>query len=150
MGRRPVLEKYPHLHSFLKRDPVANAQFNQAINEVNQSLLNGLEPGGRSAAALDLSNKNLADLSSKYQTLVTDTLKVRKLLRLLGEVIEPQCRLKPYTQDIEERAIYTIEFDAEQIRLALSLHWDLIGLETENRIAGRKDDVTSAEEESNT
>lgn len=147
MGRRPLLEKFPHLHSLLKRDPVANAQFNAAINEVNNSLLAGVEPGGKRAIELDISNKSLAELSGKYQHLVDNTRRVRKLLRLLGEVIEPQCNLKPYTQDVEERTVYEIKFNADQIRLALSLHWELIGQETEASITGSKDDVTRAEED---
>jgi hypothetical protein len=52
MARRPVLEKYPRLHSILRNDPAANAQFNACLAELQNALTAGADP--RSLTATNL------------------------------------------------------------------------------------------------
>jgi hypothetical protein len=84
---------------------------------------------------------------AKYGRLLKDTSKARRLITLLGETIEPQLNLRPYTQDIEERSSYEIKFNAAQIRLALSMYWDLLSREAEDKLIGLMDDEELKEEE---
>ena len=147
MARRPVLDKYPRLHALLRNDPTANAQFNQCLSEVQQVGIAGANES-KLAEQLNKSETNLADLLVKYETVLKSTSRARRLITLLGSTIEPQVNLRPYTQDIEERSSYDIKFDAGQIRLVLSMYWDLLTREAEDMLQGGMDDKTDLEEDS--
>ncbi len=135
---RPALTSYTRLHAVLKNDHAANAQFNAYLNE----LSNRLNMHGEDATAADLekSQLNLAETLKKYNELLTVSSKTRRLITLLGETIEPQVNLRPYTQDLEEKNTYTITFNARQLRLALSMYWDLLTREAEDKLLGCMDD----------
>lgn len=142
-----MLENFPRLHSILRNDPAANAQFNACLNELQNSLTANADPSTVTAASLAKAEQNLAETLKKYTDLLRKTSRVRKLITLLGTAIEPQVLLRPYTQDIEERSSYEIKFDAGQLRLALSMYWDLLASEAEDRLAGRMVDEEQEEEE---
>ena len=147
MSRKPALSSYPRLHALLRTDPTALAQFNACLNEQQQSLISGSDPSSATAASLARSEQNLAQTLEKYQSLLRTTSKTRRLITLLGAAIEPQVSLRPYTQDLEERSTYEVKFDAGQLRLALSMYWDLLTREAEDKLMGSMDDETEVEEE---
>jgi hypothetical protein len=121
----------------LKNDAAANAQFNAYINELSNRL--NMHGEDSSVADLEKSQQNLAETLKKYNALLTVNSKTRRLLTLLGETIEPQVNLRPYTQDLEEKNTYTITFKARQLRLVLSRYWDLLTREAEDKLLGSMD-----------
>src|SRR6478735_7215612 len=147
MGRRPMLENFPRLHALLRNDPIANAQFNACLTELQNSLTATADSSTATAAGLAKAEQNLADTLKKYTDLLRKTSRVRRLVTLLGTAIEPQVLLRPYTQDIEERSSYDIKLDAGQLRLALSMYWDLLASEAEDKLSGRMTDEELDEEE---
>lgn len=133
MARRPVLTNYPHLHHLLKNDPTANQQFNACLNEVGNSLLTE----GQTGKDYDRVNNQLMELTEKHAEAVAFVVEAKKMIRLLGEVMEPQVHLTPYSVDISGNKTYEIVFTAVQVRQALTMHWDLIAAKAEDIIAGR-------------
>lgn len=114
------------------REPVANAEFNKCINEITS-------PGTLGAATHETQLKILEDqlASSQKETelLLKRFKKMQRFVNLLGRVIEPQVHLTQYTVDTSEKKTYTIQFGADQIRLALRLYWEAIAEVMENAIA---------------
>lgn len=147
MPKKPALGNYPRLHALLRQDTVANAQFNACLSAQQSSFMEDADAGSVSAMSLAKCEKNLAETLQKYTDILRTTSRVRRLITLLGTVIEPQVALKPYTQDLEERSSYEITFNASQIRQALGMYWDLLTREAEDKISGRMDDVDLLEEE---
>ena len=135
MAVRPLLSQYPHLRALLRNDPVANAQFNAAIS----GLATPRRVGGSSEEQLE---KSLAQAREKVTelTILLNKSKVAyeksaRCLRVLGEVIEAQLDLRPYSQDALEDRKYKIEFGPDQIRLALRLYWDALAYAMEDSLA---------------
>lgn len=143
MPTRPRLEHHPHLHALLKKDPTANQQFNQYIT----ALANGTGAGEEPVSNITKVQTQLAEYIEKYQTQLKITSKTRRLLKLLGDAVEPQLNFKPYTQDISERASYEFKLDAGQIRLLMTMYWNLVAQEAEDKLAGRMDENPLTEEE---
>lgn len=143
---RPALTSYTRLHSLLKNDAAANAQFNAYITELSNRL--NMHGEDATASELEKSQQNLAETLKKYTEILQFSNKARRLLTLLGETIEPQVNLRPYTQDLEEKTAYTITFNARQLRLALSMYWDLLTREAEDKLLGSMDneDIIDPEE----
>jgi hypothetical protein len=134
MPGRPILSKYPRLHSLLRRDPQANTEFNAALNEVSTD-------GGSGEIIKDL-QEQLAQSESNLQEQLTKTTaalraqeRTVRFIRLLGELLEAQTNFKPYVEDIAEQRKYSIEFSPAQIRMALRLYWDVVGQAMESTIA---------------
>lgn len=128
-----VLSKYPHLRQMLKNDPVANQQFNQAMSEVRNGfvgLSHSTETDVRRATA---SLNALKDARAADQVRLKDQ---DTVITLLGEAIEPQLHLRPYTQDIADDSHYEVKFSAHQVREILRLHWHLIAVRAEAIIRG--------------
>jgi hypothetical protein len=147
VARRPALEKYPRLHALLRNDPIANAQFNNCLNEQQQAQLAGTDPAEALATKLAKSECNLAELLEKHAVLLKSTSKARRLITLLGTTMEQQLNLRPYTQDINECSVYDVKFNAGQVRLVLSIYWDLLTREAEDLLQGTMDNLTDVEEE---
>ena len=132
---RPVLSKYPHLRHILKNDAVANTQFNQAIAEVS----NGYAPAVASASKSSASNERRAnEYFEKYEELRKTLRKQQDIITRLGEAIEPQTHLRPYTQDLADKSSYEITIGAQDIRNILALHWELLAERSEALIRGDK------------
>lgn len=135
MAPRPLLSQYPHLRSVLRNDPVANAQFNAAISGLGTPR----RAGGSSEEQLE---KSLAQAREKVTELTLLLAKSKaayeksaRCLRVLGEVIESQLDLRPYTQDELEDRKYNIVFGPDKIRLALRLYWDALAYAMEDSLA---------------
>lgn len=132
MGKRPALEAYPHLHSVLKNDPTANAQFQACLSA---AIGQGGSPGIdeiKLKTDLEKMQSELSKLVAKHQKLLQTADKAKRVIKLLGGIVEPQLQLKPYVQDISEEREYIIKFSPRNIRLFLQMHWDLISQETED------------------
>jgi hypothetical protein len=143
MSKRPALAQYPHLRQILKNDPVANQQFNQAIAGISGSFVDNSNSSALNAARLQERMtklaEELADLRAMFRV-------QQMVITLLGEVIEPQTHLRPYTQDLAEAGTYEIKFTATQIREALRLHWELMAQQAEATIRGDVPAVDSDDE----
>ena len=130
----PILAKYPYLHGLLKNDPKANSEFNAAIADVT-----GVNVRARTESdlqdKLERSETNLNIYIDKVRSMTKLAESTVQFIRLLGEIIEEQTQLTPYTEDLLKSKDYTVHFTAVQIRLALHLHWDVIGQAMENDIA---------------
>ena len=133
MSGRPLLAQYPHLRQILKNDPIANQQFQQALAGSTNSGL----------STSRTTERELARLTLRIETLLKDhaaekaTLKEQGgIIKLLGEAMEPQVHLRPYTQDIAEDGHYEVKFTAHQVREILRIHWHLIAMEAEAIIRG--------------
>lgn len=134
MSKRPTLAQYPHLRQILKNDPVANQQFNQAIAGISAGIT-------EDSASIPIRNvkrlqeqltTNTAELAALQEMLKTQ----QAIITVLGETIEPQTHLRPYTQDLADAGTYEIRFTATQIREALRLHWELVARQSEAIIRG--------------
>ncbi len=132
--RRPLLSNFPHLHNILRNDARANAEFNAAITSVSGSNVT-VTAEQNLKAQLSQSELNLQEYIDKYNSMVKLTEATVQFIRLLGETIEVQTELTPYTEDIVKIRDYTVHFTAAQIRLALHLHWDVIGRAMESQLA---------------
>lgn len=133
MGRRPVLSKYPHLHNILRNDPVANQQFNAAISGLGLSPADNEEP--KLQKQLDESRKQTIAQEAKVQEASKLLQRQRSFIKLLGETIEAQTNLEPYSTDIDKGRKYNIVFSPDQIRVALRLYWDVTSQDMESSIA---------------
>jgi hypothetical protein len=126
-----MLSKYPRLHQLLKNDSQANTEFNAAIAEVTRF---SSAPEESLVAQLETSETNLQKCLDKCTKMEKLTEATVRFIRLLGETIEVQTQLSPYTEDLAKNKDYTVHFTAEHIRLALHLHWDIIGSAMENEL----------------
>lgn len=133
MGRRPVLSKYPHLHNILRNDPVANQQFNAAISGLNLSPADTDEP--KLQKQLDEARKQTIAQEAKVKEASRLLQRQRSFIKILGETIEAQTDLEPYSADIDRGRKYNIEFTPDQIRVALKLYWDVTSQDMEASIA---------------
>jgi hypothetical protein len=133
MGKRPVLSNYPHLHSILRNDPVANQQFNAAISGL--SLPNTGSEEARLQKQLDDMRKSLIAQETKVKEAGRLLMRQRAFIKLLGEVIESQTKLEPHTTDIDRGRRYDISFSPDNIRVALRLYWDILSKDMESSIA---------------
>lgn len=136
MSRKIQLSSYPHLHNILKNDPQANAQFNKAISD----LMLPVQSQSTVAFERDALSERLLETLTKLQKVTEAYSAVRKQVTLLGNVLEPQVHLSAYTQDLADDAQYKVTFSAEQVRAALSMHWDIVAQSVEDRIAGRTEE----------
>lgn len=132
--KRPLLSKYHYLRSILKHDAKANAEFNAAVTDAVGSNIRGVAEV-ELQKQLEQSETNLQEYAVKYNSMVKLTEATVQFIRLLGETIETQTQLTPYTEDIAKIKDYTVHFTAAQIRLALHLHWDVIGKAMESQLA---------------
>lgn len=132
--KRPILSNYPHLHSVLKNDSRANVEFNAAILEMTRFNARGNTVDAELVERLETSESNLQEYIEKYNEMEKLTEATVRFIRLLGENIEVQTQLTPYVEDLAKDKDYSIHFTAVQIRLALHLHWDVIGASMENAI----------------
>lgn len=132
-ARRPLLFKYPYLYGLLKNDPKANAEFNAAITDMVGANAQGVVEK-ELQEKLETSEANLQEFIRKYEVMMKLTESTVRFIRLLGEIIELQTELTPYTEDLAKLKQYTIKFTSAQIRLALHLHWDVIGAAMESEI----------------
>lgn len=130
---RPLLSKYPRLHMLLKNDTAANIEFNAAIADVAKTNIPGTVEKDLTEQLVQSEN-NLQEYIEKYKLMEKLTEATVRFIRLLGETIEEQTKLTPYTDDLLIAKEYTVHFTAAQIRLALHLHWDVIGQALENEI----------------
>lgn len=135
MPKRPILSTYPHLHHLLKNDHRANTEFNQVVSELTRFSATGTNAEVELAERLEVSETNLQKYIEQYKKMELLTEATVRFIRLLGENIEVQTQLTPYTEDLAKIKDYTVHFTAEQIRLALHLHWDVIGQAMENSLA---------------
>jgi hypothetical protein len=133
MGRRPVLSQYPHLHNILRNDPVANQQFNAAISGLRLSPADDDEP--KLQKQLDEARKQTKAQEGKVQEASKLLQRQRSFIKILGETIEAQTNLEPYSADIDKGRKYNIEFSPDQIRVALRLYWDVTSQDMEASIA---------------
>lgn len=132
MGR-PTLAQYPHLRQILKNDTTANLQFNQVIASLSGGFVSASKDNDQTAQRQrQLLNEKETELTALRKTLKEQ----QEIITLLGEVIEPQTHLRPYTQDISDAGTYMVRFTAHQIREALRLHWQLIAQQTEAILRG--------------
>lgn len=131
--RRPVLSKYPHLHNILRNDPVANSQFNAAISGLGIPQADSDEP--RLQTQLDEARKQTLAHEKKVLEASKLLQRQRSFIKILGETIESQTDLEPYSTDIDKGRKYTITFTPDQVRVALRLYWDVISQDMEASIA---------------
>jgi hypothetical protein len=128
MARRPVLSEYPHLRNILRNDPIANQQFNAAISSVNGSLPSSGEDVNEKLEKLQ---RLYLEQSKNYEAVSNQHRKDLRFIRLLGETMEKQTQLRPYSQDLQEQHSYPVTFTPEQVRRLLSIYWNLVAEETE-------------------
>jgi len=130
---RPILAKYPYLHGLLKNDPKANSEFNAAIADVT-----GVNVRARTESdlqdKLERSETNLNIYIDKVRSMTKLAESTVQFIRLLGEIIEEQTEITPFTEDLAKMKSYKVKFTSTQIRLALRLHWDVIGASMESEI----------------
>ena len=128
---RPALSSYPHLYNLLRNDPTANRDFNAILSAALSPQPSASED---QLAELEVSRRNLQEAITKLQKQEKTQAKILRFISLLGEVIEPQAKLKPYSQDLLTKSHYDIRFSPDQIRMALHLFWDAVGERMENTI----------------
>ena len=133
MAGKPVLSNYPHLHSILRNDPRANQEFNSALSSVRKVEVSGAN--ANLEQALQTSEDNLQSALAQNASHVEAQQRVLRFVKLLGELIEEQTHLQPYTQDLSMQREYSIRFSASHIRLALRLHWDIIANAVESELS---------------
>lgn len=148
MGRRPALEAYPHLHSVLRKDPAANAQFQACLSAATgpEGILGADTDKLRSE--LMRAQNDLSNLVAKYQMLLKTADKAKRVIKLLGGIMEPQLQFKSYMQDLVEKREYVVKFSPQNVRLFLQMYWDLVSQETEDIIVGRLEESVQEEEDS--
>lgn len=132
MPRRPLLTNYPHLHGVLRKDPLANRDFQTCLSDLKHpppSTDPVITP-----AMLDAVNLRLREAQEALSKQDRVNVKTVRFIRLLGEVIESQTKLQPYSQDASAREQYKIMFSPEQIRMVLRLYWDVIADDMERKL----------------
>lgn len=139
MSRRPALEKFPHLHSILKKDAVANTQFNEALRDLNVQV--PLQTPVVDSAGFERLQKAYSELVDKYNAQTKHVQKTNRLIRVLGGVIETQCPFTPYVDDILAKKSYSIKFSAGQVRMLLHKHWDIIATQSEEILLNQRDSL---------
>lgn len=141
---KPELSNYPHLHNLLKRDPKANKEFQDALKDAR-----GLAspPSDGEDAALETARRQVSELVRELQDKGKSQAKIIRFIRLLGEVMEPQLKLRRYSEDVLEHNTYNITFSANQIRLALRLYWNVVGDEMERSLAAVAVQASDPDEE---
>lgn len=132
MPKRPTLSQYPHLHSILRNDPVANQQFNAAVSGL--SLPRGSTNANQMESALNSARQKVQEQAEEIAKFEAIRKRLTGFISLLGEVIESQVKLDAYSSDIDTRRKYSIVFTPDQIRLALRMHWDILAHSMENSI----------------
>lgn len=130
---RPLLSQYPHLRQILKDDPIANQQFNQVLSGIRSGVITDVKTTEQDLRQTTERLNLLLKTREEERTRLEDQ---RTVITLLGETIEPQVHLRPYTQDIAKDSHYDVTFSAHEIREILRLHWRLIAEEAEATIRG--------------
>lgn len=141
------LSSYPHLHQVLKNDSRANADFNAILSIARHSGIN--HPREKELTdSLEAERTLRAELQAAADKNSEVTKKTVRFIKLLGEVMEPQVKLKPYEQDVSTKATYDIKFNANQVRMALRLYWDVLSVRMEEILANDEvaDPADGAEE----
>ncbi len=144
----PPLSNFPRLYNLLRSDPQANKEFNDYVSRIKSPV-----DAERRTKELTDSLESERILRNETQDTLRQvraiTQKSVRFIRLLGEVIEPQVNLTPYSQDVSMRTTYEIKFNATQIRMALKLYWDVLAENMENILMGDQvvDPVGESEEE---
>lgn len=146
MSNQPLLSKYPYLHNLMRNDPRANTDLNAIISELRN-------PGARefkenelrdSIKALEIRSKELEERAQKAEAV---SRKGIRFIKILGELMETQLKLTPYTQDVSERKHYDIRFSADQVRLATRWYWDVAAESMETTLGrGVRDPADDPEE----
>jgi hypothetical protein len=129
-----MLSQYPHLHHVLRNDPVANAQFNAAMSGLAPQRTSGESPEARLEKSLNHARERANVLSVEVGQLKQTNEKLVKFVRVLGETIEAQLDLQPWTLDDMEERKYNIAFKPDRVRMALRLYWDAVAKTMEDSI----------------
>lgn len=132
---KPVLSNYPHLHSVLRNDTRANAEFNAILSAVGNPSL-GAAREQELTDSLESERTLRTEMQLELNKAKAVNEKTVRFIRLLGEVMEPQAQLRPYSQDVSTKATYDIKFNANQVRMALKLYWDVVADSMETALGG--------------
>lgn len=124
MSNQSLLSRHPYLHNLLRNDPRANTEYNSIVSELrNPGAQEAKEHELRvSIKALEVRNQELEERAQKAEHVAA---KGVRFIKLLGELMETQLQLTPYTQDVRESKHYDIRFSADQVRLATRWYWDV-------------------------
>lgn len=133
MSRRSQLEGYPQLRDALRGNTKANTQFNAFVSSLRQ-------PASTSTIVARLDDE-LASTRMQVQSMARSLeeaeavrRKLEEFVISLGEVLETQVSLAPYSQDVARKRKYTIVFTPSQVRTAMRLYWEVVSLVLKNKI----------------
>jgi len=143
---KPQLTNYPTLYQLLRSNHQANTEFNAYVSAINK-------PGVQEAREHELQD-SIKALEIRAQELQQRALKAETVLqkgvrfvKILGELMETQLQLTPYTQDVREAKHYDIRFSADQVRLATRWYWDVLANSMETTLTrGAPDPADDPEE----
>ena len=144
----PALASFPYLYSLLRNDPRANKEFNDYVSQARSPVASSRQLQDLTEN-LEAERKLRAEQQLLAEKVGSTTKKTVRFIKLLGEVIESQVSLRPYTQDVSLKATYSIVFNAGQIRMALKLFWDVMAQNMEDALtnASAVDPVPDPEDE---
>jgi hypothetical protein len=133
MSRRSQLENYPQLRDALKASTKVNTQFNTFVSTLRQ-------PASTSTIVERLDNElattrmQLQDIAGSLEEATAVRKKLEEFVISLGEVLETQVSLAPYSQDVAKKRKYSIVFTPTQVRTAMRLYWEVVALVMEDRL----------------
>jgi len=142
---KPQLTNYPTLHQLLRSNHQANTDFNAYVSAINN-------PGAQEAREQELQDSIKAletraqELQQRAQKAEAALQKGVRFVKILGELMETQLQLTPYTQDVREAKHYDIRFSADQVRLATRWYWDVLANSMEATLTRGEDPADDPEE----
>ncbi len=143
MRPRPALSDYPCLHGVLKSNPMANRQFNELLSRSKSHVGDNTQVESL-YADVDSRDKQIQKLLAREIELSKIAMRLSKFVRVLGEVIEEQTDLTPYSSDVDNGKKYVIELTPSQVRTALILHWDTMAAKIESMLVPSVSDPADA------
>ena len=144
MARSPILSNYPRLHSLLRADPSANNEFQSLVSSMRGPQVS---PNANLTEELEKTREQGMELLKKQELQEKQQAKLTRFIKLLGEVVEGQTQLRPYSQDVSEEREYNIKFTPGQIRMLLHAFWDIVGEDMEKQINKSHDPASAREED---
>ena len=131
---KPQLSNYPALLQALRTSTQVNTEFNAYVSSITSpGSVVDREKEYEDGLEAERTRADEAVARAKKTDALLD--KTVRFIKILGEVIEGQLQLNPYTQDVLEKKRYEISFSAGQVRMALRWYWDVLGSKMEYVLA---------------
>ena len=144
---KPQLSNYPALLQVLRNNNQANTEFNAYVSSLRS-------PGADDARAkeyeqgLEAERIRASEAEARARKAEELNSKAVRFIKLLGEAVESQLKLRPFSQDVLEKSRYEISLTPSQTRIALRWYWDVISSKMEEAIAKGAQDPIPNEDES--